>query len=54
MLEERIKQLEQDMKDLLEFADARRCLNCDRYYPTGFICVWCGTDNSLHPDYEEE
>ena len=45
---EKIDLLEQDIQDLVEMSNAERCLNCNRFYPVGYICPHCDTDNSSY------
>jgi len=50
-LKEDKEDLKRDIQDLLynaeQFAPVYRCGSCDRYTREGYICVHCGTDNSL-------
>ena len=50
---EYIDRLKQDLSDLLELVDAKRCSKCGRYYLAGFLCQWCGTANSVGEEEDE-
>uniref|UniRef100_A0A6H1ZEQ6 Uncharacterized protein n=1 Tax=viral metagenome TaxID=1070528 RepID=A0A6H1ZEQ6_9ZZZZ len=45
-MDDYIDNLKQEISDLLEICDARRCNACNRYSLDGYCCFWCGHDNS--------
>lgn len=43
-LEARVKRLEQDLADTLDYHPFMRCVKCKRLRPAGYICPNCGED----------
>lgn len=47
-LQKRVRKLDSLFEVASLFCRVDTCPNCKMFYPVGYICVSCGTDNSDH------